>query len=177
MAPRQDGSAQRGGTASGGGRGGGRGRGDGRGQGGGRGGRGRGAGRGMGRASEPVPAVEPPPQPAETSSGTVPQPLRPENAAPYLEPATASTGGVVQDDTSAPPSRPALPGGLTALPVAAPQISIDTQHCTVCGECVRACPNDALSMTRREVLVDASRCRGCGLCVQACPVGAVALTT
>ncbi len=47
------------------------------------------------------------------------------------------------------------------------------ERCTKCGECVRACPRDAIHGDGAHV--DRSRCDLCGLCTQACPNGALQL--
>ncbi|MEM1981567.1 MAG: 4Fe-4S binding protein [Candidatus Hadarchaeales archaeon] len=47
--------------------------------------------------------------------------------------------------------------------------------CLGMGDCVRACPFDALRIENGLPLVDEERCRGCGLCEQACPRGVIKL--
>lgn len=49
--------------------------------------------------------------------------------------------------------------------------------CLGCGDCVRACPFDAMRLLPGETLpeVDFSKCVGCGRCVAACPRGLVEL--
>ena len=46
---------------------------------------------------------------------------------------------------------------------------IDKENCILCGSCVAACPNGALSI-EDEVKLDESRCVLCGACADACPV-------
>ena len=48
-------------------------------------------------------------------------------------------------------------------------------HCTQCGECARACPNDAVQMDEEGRRHDRRRCSGCGQCVLACPAEALEL--
>ena len=49
--------------------------------------------------------------------------------------------------------------------------------CLGCGDCVQACPYDALHMDRDTNLpvVDLAKCVGCGKCVKACPRGVMEL--
>lgn len=41
--------------------------------------------------------------------------------------------------------------------------------CLLYGDCVQACPFDALHMTDQGPAVDLEKCTSCGLCVKACP--------
>lgn len=56
---------------------------------------------------------------------------------------------------------------------------VDTQRCTWCGECLAACPYDAIAavpLDGKEVAtVSASTCKGCGACAPLCPSGAIDL--
>jgi len=49
--------------------------------------------------------------------------------------------------------------------------------CVGCGQCVDACPFDAieLDVKSRKAVVRLSRCYGCGICRAACPTGAAGL--
>lgn len=49
-------------------------------------------------------------------------------------------------------------------------------RCFQCGDCLRKCPMDALSLTDDGISVDLNRCIGCGLCVTACAAGAIELS-
>jgi pyruvate formate lyase activating enzyme len=48
-------------------------------------------------------------------------------------------------------------------------------RCTVCGDCVPACPNQALSLNGASVSVDRDRCDLTGACVEVCLPGALEL--
>ena len=48
-------------------------------------------------------------------------------------------------------------------------------RCFQCGDCLRRCPMDALSLNDDGISVDLNRCIGCGLCVTACAAGAIEL--
>ncbi|MBI4549532.1 MAG: NADH-quinone oxidoreductase subunit NuoB [Candidatus Omnitrophica bacterium] len=56
---------------------------------------------------------------------------------------------------------------------------IDAAKCTGCGQCVAACPTDALSVSddqkenRRTLVLDYGDCIFCGLCGPACPYEAI----
>jgi len=51
----------------------------------------------------------------------------------------------------------------------------DTDECTGCGECVEACPVDAITMEGDFPTVDEDWCIGCGVCVDKCPSEAAKL--
>ena len=47
--------------------------------------------------------------------------------------------------------------------------------CVGLGSCVKACPEDAISVQDGVAVVDRNRCVGCGLCAKACPKGLIEL--
>lgn len=51
----------------------------------------------------------------------------------------------------------------------------DEEECTGCGECVEACPVDAIQMEDDIPMVDEDWCIGCGVCVAKCPAEAAKL--
>jgi ferredoxin len=53
---------------------------------------------------------------------------------------------------------------------------IDKELCTGCGDCIAACPTQALGLFDGLALVTApAACNYCGECEMVCPVGAIAL--
>ena len=46
-------------------------------------------------------------------------------------------------------------------------------RCTGCGECVRWCPRDAVSLIKGKAVIDRDRCIGCGECLAVCRFDAV----
>jgi len=57
---------------------------------------------------------------------------------------------------------------------------IDKELCTWCGECVKACPFDAIHMDKygkKDIaVINNSVCKGCGMCLPVCPPNAIDLT-
>jgi len=54
---------------------------------------------------------------------------------------------------------------------------VDTDKCTWCGECLKACPYSAIEKTicgdKEVAMVIASLCKGAGPCVPVCPSDAI----
>ena len=57
--------------------------------------------------------------------------------------------------------------------------TVDADACTGCGDCLTACPYDAISMgegnDRHIALISPTGCKGCGGCVPICPENAIDL--
>ena len=62
---------------------------------------------------------------------------------------------------------------------AALRLQYFAEKCLGCGDCVRACPNQALTLgvgaEGARIAIDHDACRACGACVAACPSEALAL--
>ncbi|MEA1973035.1 MAG: 4Fe-4S binding protein [Candidatus Cloacimonadota bacterium] len=50
---------------------------------------------------------------------------------------------------------------------------VDAKSCTACGECIQACPTDAIEIIDNKAIIDQTKCIQCGDCVDACPEGAI----
>jgi len=48
--------------------------------------------------------------------------------------------------------------------------------CNHCGDCVPACPTDALSLVDGRIAFDADACNNCDACLRACPISASPMT-
>lgn len=48
--------------------------------------------------------------------------------------------------------------------------------CIGCGECVRACPHQALTLTPEGIVTDDDKCTVCGLCADVCPTKAIEMS-
>jgi anaerobic sulfite reductase subunit C len=54
----------------------------------------------------------------------------------------------------------------------------DPTLCTGCGECARACKENAIRLSENDhlMVIDKDKCLGCGQCVRVCPSGAIKST-
>jgi ferredoxin len=55
------------------------------------------------------------------------------------------------------------------------RIVVDPQLCQGSGECVKACPQQAITLSGGVAVIDAGRCDLDGICIPACPFGAISL--
>ncbi|MGM0410686.1 MAG: 4Fe-4S binding protein [Bacillota bacterium] len=51
--------------------------------------------------------------------------------------------------------------------------TIDKNKCTGCGQCLQACPFDAISLNKGIAEINPNLCRNCDKCIRSCPVGAI----
>jgi heterodisulfide reductase subunit A len=52
---------------------------------------------------------------------------------------------------------------------------VDIERCSGCGECVLACPYEAIELVERKAQVSETLCKGCGTCVGHCLPKAISL--
>ena len=53
------------------------------------------------------------------------------------------------------------------------KILIDRDKCRGSGECVKICPQEAISLVDSIAVVDDAKCDFDGMCIPACPHGAI----
>lgn len=53
------------------------------------------------------------------------------------------------------------------------RIIIDQNKCKKSGECMKACPEKAISLKDNKVVVDYKKCDLDGICIAACPHDAI----
>ncbi|MEE4315009.1 MAG: 4Fe-4S dicluster domain-containing protein, partial [Desulfofustis sp.] len=77
-----------------------------------------------------------------------------------------------RDKTVLPGVAPKTAGGIAAW-----TFTVDTERCSRCGACFRACLHGAVSWQKKEIAaIDQDRCIGCGACYAACPEQFQAIT-
>lgn len=56
---------------------------------------------------------------------------------------------------------------------AEPELAVEPEKCTRCGECVSVCPVGAISLIEETVALDRGRCDMCGACAKVCSPQAI----
>ena len=51
----------------------------------------------------------------------------------------------------------------------APAVLFRSERCIACGECIKSCPNNAISVKDGRLVTDERICSGCGKCADVCP--------
>ena len=57
-----------------------------------------------------------------------------------------------------------------------PQKMYSTDKCIGSSECVKICPNDALTLTPNGIITDTNTCALCGICAEVCPTKAMEIS-
>lgn len=55
------------------------------------------------------------------------------------------------------------------------RILVAPERCTGSGQCVKACPEHAITLVDGVAVIDPERCDLDGICIPACPNGAISL--
>ncbi len=55
------------------------------------------------------------------------------------------------------------------------KITVDTEKCTGCNLCIKACPFQAIRVENKIAIIDLARCNYCGACVEVCRVNAIVI--
>lgn len=58
-----------------------------------------------------------------------------------------------------------------------PKAEINNEKCVMCGECMKRCNFDAISVKDEKVNINQFMCEGCGVCEYVCPAQAISLGT
>lgn len=53
---------------------------------------------------------------------------------------------------------------------------VNQETCSGCGDCVPACPLDAIEMQDGKAKVDEETCGDCGACIDACPTESITVS-
>jgi pyruvate formate lyase activating enzyme len=56
-----------------------------------------------------------------------------------------------------------------------PELVYRKSRCIKCGECIKTCSKDALTLTSRGICINRSKCNSCGNCTQKCPSEALSI--
>ncbi|MEG0276822.1 MAG: DUF362 domain-containing protein [Coprobacillus sp.] len=51
---------------------------------------------------------------------------------------------------------------------------VDQDPCIGCGQCIKICAHNAITITDRKATIDHNKCTGCGRCIGVCPKDAIA---
>ncbi len=54
-----------------------------------------------------------------------------------------------------------------------PHPLIDRELCTLCGKCIKKCPQKAVSIRDKKLVIDREKCNNCRKCPEICPENAL----
>ena len=55
------------------------------------------------------------------------------------------------------------------------KVIINPDKCKLSGECIKVCPQNAISVKDNKAVIDYKKCDSDGICIPACPESAIAL--
>ena len=55
------------------------------------------------------------------------------------------------------------------------RVIIDPEKCRLSGECMKICPEKAITVKNGKAFIDQEKCDGDGICIPACPHQAIRL--
>ena len=55
------------------------------------------------------------------------------------------------------------------------KVVIDPEKCKLRGECIKACPQKAITLKDGSAVIDYEKCDSDGLCLSVCPEGAISI--
>ena len=58
-------------------------------------------------------------------------------------------------------------------PTSGAYLNVSQGRCVGCGECVKVCDADAITIINNKAVIDVSKCIECGQCIDACPYDAI----
>jgi len=56
-----------------------------------------------------------------------------------------------------------------------PELIYRESRCIKCGECIKTCPQKALTLTSKGISINRNKCNSCGNCTQKCPSEALSI--
>ena len=97
-------------------------------------------------------------------------------------------GGTIDDFKASPKWKPANPAGIEQIagpawmtPVWEKLLEakplVHHEQCTMCLECFRHCPAEAMDPKTGRILIDKNKCISCFVCQEICPQGAISVHT
>jgi ferredoxin len=55
------------------------------------------------------------------------------------------------------------------------KVIINPDKCKLSGECIKVCPQNAISVKDNKAVIDYKKCDSDGICIHACPESAIEL--
>ena len=58
-------------------------------------------------------------------------------------------------------------------PTSGAHLTVSQTRCVGCGECVKVCDANAITIYNNKAVIDLTNCIECGQCIDACPYDAI----